>query len=311
MLYTGTTKITPLIYSKGGTATLTVVNHSSFDRSANEKVFLNQITGGWEIIDYASADINSITAKCDENIAKNGTGTVSLSANGQLMNHEVRDFILGGNTTESNINDNSHLLTYNFNGQENDDTGTFIISSLLNYTAESLDNSHVKIVFKLEDLSDNQDTDLNALEIYLGYLTNVNTNSWDPLNASRLGRYQMLSDKFQAIFYDNNTSTKTLQINKNVGTLLKWNTWMTFDMYYVNSWNATNLTIKHTNGDVYDITYGGYGINRNIGNISKFFIGTNSVPNGSKFRLTFDLSKCIITNNNNEVRWKPYKEIIA
>ena len=40
----------------GGSTTLTVVNNSSVDRQQNEKVWIRQIVGGWEIIDWASAE---------------------------------------------------------------------------------------------------------------------------------------------------------------------------------------------------------------------------------------------------------------
>lgn len=293
--------------SSGGT-TLTATNNSSYDRVTGEKVWLSKSGDDWEIVDYNSADIYSITAKCDENIAINATGSVTLADDGNVVSHLTRDFVLGGNTTEANVDDAGQLLTYDFNGTGSE-TGCFIVSSILDYTPASFDNARVRLTFKLIDLSENQDTDLNALEIYLGYLTSVNSTSWNPPDSFKKGNYQMLSGKFQAEFYDSNTSPKTLQVNKNVGTLLKWNTWLRFGMQYVNSYNGSNLTIKHIDNTASDTAWGGYGMDRNHGNVLKFFIGLNNAPVGAKFRLIFDLSQCNITDSNNVIRWQPYKSV--
>ena len=119
----------------------------------------------------------------------------------------------------------------------------------------------------------------------------------------------MLSDKFQSKFEDSNTSFRTLQVNKNVGSLLKWNDWMRFTMNYVDSYNGSNLYIANLATSISDTTYSGYGMYRSQGNIQRFFIGLNSVPVGAKFRLIFDLSRCNITDSSNVVRWQPYKEV--
>lgn len=290
----------------GGT-TLTVTNNSSYNRVTDEKVWLNKSSDDWEIINYGNADIYSITAKCNENIAIGATGNVTLADDGNVVSHLARDFVLGGNTTEANVDDAGQFLTYDFDGTGSE-TGCFIVSSILDYTPSSFDNALVRLTFKLIDLSENQDTDLNALEIYLGYLTNSTSTSWNPPNSAIKGNYQMLSGKFQAEFEDSNTSSKTLQVDKSVGSLLKWNTWLLFGMQYVDSYNGSNLTIKHIDNTVIDTAWGGYGMDRNHGNVLKFFIGLNSVPVGAKFRLIFDLSQCNITDSNNVIRWQPYKQ---
>lgn len=291
----------------GSGTTLTVTNNSSYDRVTGEKVWLSKSGNDWEIVNYGNADIYSITAKCSENIAIGATGDVTLTDDGNVVNHLTRDFVLGGNTTEANVDDAGQLLTYDFDGTGSE-TGCFIVSSILDYTPQSFDNARVRLTFKLIDLSENQDTDLNALEIYLGYLTNSTSTSWNPPNSVRKGNYQMLSGKFQAEFEDNNTSSKTLQINKSVGSLLKWNDWMRFTMNYVDSYNGSNLYIGNLANSISDTVWSGYGMDRNHGNVLKFFIGLNSVPVGAKFRLIFDLSQCNITDSNNVIRWQPYKE---
>lgn len=290
----------------GGT-TLTVTNNSSYNRVIGEKVWLNKSGDDWEIINYGNADIYSITAKCDENIAIGATGSVTLADDGNIINHLARDFVLGGNTTEANVDDAGQLLTYDFNGTGSE-KGCFIISNILDYTPESFDNARVRLTFKLIDLSENQDTDLNALEIYLGYLTNATSTAWNPPDSYRKGNYQMLSGKFQAEFYDSNTSSQKLQVDKNVGSLLKWNDWMRFTMTYINSYKGSNLYIGNLATSTSNTTWGGYGMNRNYGNVLKFFIGLNNAPVGAKFRLIFDLSQCNITDSNNVIRWQPYKE---
>ena len=290
----------------GGT-TLTVTNNSSYNRVTDEKVWLNKSGDDWEIINYGNADIYSITAKCDENIAIGATGSVTLADDGNIITHLTRDFVLGGNTTEANVDDAGQLLTYDFDGTGSE-TGCFIVSSILDYTPQSFDNARVRLTFKLVDLSENQDTDLNALEIYLGYLTNTTSTAWNPPTNPTKGDYQMLSSKFQAKFFDSNTSTKILQVDKSVGSLLKWNDWMRFTMNYVDSYNGSNLYIGNLATSVSDAVHSGYGMNRNYGNVQKFVIGLNNVPVGAKFRLIFDLSQCNITDSNNVIRWQPYTE---
>lgn len=289
----------------GGT-TLTVTNNSSYNRVTDEKVWLNKSGDDWEIINYGNADIYSITAKCDENIAIGATGSVTLADDGNIISHLTRDFVLGGNTTEANVDDAGQLLTYDFDGTGSE-TGCFIVSSLLDYTPQSFDGGRVRMTFKLIDLSENQDTDLNALAIYLGYLTGTNSVSWNPPDSYIKGNYQMLSGKFQAEFFDTNTSNKILQINKNVGSLLKWNDWMRFTVNYVNSYNGSSFHVRNLGNEVSDTIWSGYGMNRDYGNVQRFFIGLNNVPVGAKFRLIFDLSQCNITDSSNVVRWQPYK----
>lgn len=290
----------------GSGTTLTVTNNSSYDRVTGEKVWLSKSGNDWEIVNYGNADIYSITAKCSENIAIGATGNVTLADDGNVVNHLTRDFVLGGNTTEANVDDARQFLTYDFNGTGSE-TGCFIVSNVLDYTPQSFDNARVRLTFKLIDLSENQNTDLNALEIYLGYLTNETSTAWNPPTGYKKGNYQMLSGKFQAEFYDNNTSTKILQVDKNVGSLLKWNDWMRFTMNYVNSYHGSNLYIGNLATSASNTTWDGYGMNRNS-NVLKFFIGLNNAPVGAKFRLIFDLSQCNITDNNNVIRWQPYKE---
>lgn len=302
MLYTGTTKITPLIYSKGGTATLTVVNHSSFDRSANEKVFLNQITGGWEIIDYASADINSITAKCDENIAKNGTGTVSLSANGQLMNHEVRDFSLGNGLTESNIDDNSKLLTINSTV-----ANSFIFKNI--NLPISLGN-HYKIKVKYKIINSSELEDISDIATSLSCCSRQGTNNWEGYAPYlSLGRkYNDNTDYFIGSYARYNSgSDGSIEIYKSYAEILDFNSWIT--MTIVGSSSGGTLIIKDSLGNEYT---------ESNGNSASFVYARtglrigNSSSRTKDFDIVFDLDNCgMFDTNDDSVIWKPYKEIIA
>lgn len=300
MLYAGSSKITPLIYSEGGTATLTVVNHSSFDRSTNEKVFLNQITGGWEIIDYASADINSITAKCDENIAKNATGTVSLSANGQLMNHEIRDFILGSNLSESNVNDDSKLITCSLN-----QANKYIIGDNVNYTYSDF---RVKIKFKF--ISANSEV-TTLIPFGMGLLRLNYSDSTSTSLTNNLPSF--------TIYYSNNNKNFDMGVytgGSNRGPKISneeyliLDNWITVDFLY--EYDTKYGTLRISDGFGHDNEQRTYtNISTSSSKICRCLLGNMFVSDQPNYKLVLDLNNCGIYTGNNEPIWTPYKEIIA
>lgn len=291
--------------STGASEIVTATNNSSYGRIVSEKVWLNKSGNSYSIINYASADINSLIGTCKEYIAIGASGDVETLTNGVLVPHRIRNFVLGGNTTEANVDDVNQVLTYDFDGTGSE-TGCFIVSNLLNYTPESFDNARVRLTFKIVSLDENQNTDLSTLAIYLGYMTSEDTTSWNPPDEYIRGDYQMLSDKFQAQFYDNTPQSRTLQVNKNAGTLFILDNWMRLTMNYVNSYDGSNLYIGNLTTSASGTANRGYGMYRSQGNIQRFFIGLNSVPVGAKFRIIFDLSQCNITDSNNVIRWQPY-----
>ena len=138
----------------GGSTTLTVINNSSVDRQQDEKVWIRQIIGGWEIIDWALADVNSLTAKCDEAIAVGGTGTVSLADDGQVIQHLVRNFSLGAGTQESEIDDASHLFTYNAYASSGT-VNKYLVSGQLDLPATQLNDLLLKVTFKFSPVDPN------------------------------------------------------------------------------------------------------------------------------------------------------------
>lgn len=306
MLYAGSSKITPLIYSEGGTATLTVVNHSSFDRSTNEKIFLNQITGGWEIIDYASADINSITAKCDENIAKNATGTVSLSVNGQLMNHEVRDFSLGSGVNDSDINDNTKQFTSNrYSSSSNNNLNTFIVSPDLNLPKSQNADMLLKVKFKVLNNDTSVENKITGWIISCGYNNTITfpSGSTDLPHIYCSSDTEKITSEFKYVYTEN--------LSVSYGTLVQFDKWIEATLRCKSSLSPKSLfTVKDQLGDIQQAT-DAYVPSTSDYAIRRVYVGARySTTNNIAF--VYDLDNTgLYTGDGETLLWKPYKEIIA
>ena len=178
--YYGTTNA---VTSSGGgsSTTLTVVNNSSVDRQQNEKVWIRQIVGGWEIIDWALADVNSLTAKCDNAIAVGATGTVSLADDGQVIQHLVRNFTLGAGAQESEIDDISQLFTYNAYASSGT-VNKYLVSGQLDLPATQLNDLLLKVTFKFSPVDPNAGLTANNIGGALLSTTYRNNTSFPTSN---------------------------------------------------------------------------------------------------------------------------------
>lgn len=299
MFYIGSNKITPAIFSTGGTTELIVINHSSFDRQLGEKVFLNQITGGWEIINYASADINSITAKCLENIAKNSTGMVSLAIDGALVNHEVRDFTLGSNLSESNINDESKLVSTILN-QNN----KHLVGNNINYTYNDF-----RIKFKFKFIPANSEvTTFIPFDMDLFKLNYTDdTSISQTYNLPKFGiNYNNYNKNFYCGIYTGGTPRGPLLPNEEY---LVFDNWITMEFLY--EYNTKYGTLKISDGlGHYDEVRTYVGISSSYSTIYRCLFGNMFISNQPNVKLVLDLNNIELTTlDGNTIIWKPYKEI--
>lgn len=294
----------------GGSTTLTVVNNSSVERLKNEKVWIRQIIGGWEIIDWALADVNSLTAKCDEAIAVGGTGTVSLADDGQVMQHLVRNFTLGAGVQESEINDASKLFTYNAYASSGN-VDKYLVSGQLDLPDTQLNDLLLKVTFKFSPVDPNAgltQSNITGLLLSTTYVNSTNFptgndyNYYPHIRASGEGVNQLIGE-FRA-------SLSTRKISLSYGSVVNFDKWITALLRFDNnaSPNARfDMSDNIGNSDYGSINY----ITSSQGNIQRAFIGTNPKLD-YQITTVIDLAKTgLYTADGSTALWEPYKQSVV
>lgn len=301
--YLGTTNA--ITSTVGGTTTLNVINNSSVERFENEKVWIRQIVGGWEIIDWASADINSLTGKCDSAIAVGGTGTVSLADDGVVMTHFSRNFTLGAGAQESEIDDVSQLFTYNAYASS-DSVNKYLVSGQLDLPVSQLGNLLLKVTFKFSPVDQNAGLTANNIEGNLLSTTYSNSTSFPVDNpyANYPHIYAVGKGTNQLKAAYNYVSIKTINIS--YGSIINFDKFITAILRFDNNANPKarfemNDSLGNSNSGT--LNY----IAESEGNIQRAFIGTSSRL-ASNITTTIDLSKTgLYTADGNTALWTPYK----
>lgn len=295
----------------GGSTTLTVVNNSSVDRQQNEKVWIRQIVGGWEIIDWASADVNSLTAKCDSAIAVGGTGTVSLADDGQVMQHLVRNFTLGAGVQESEINDASQLFTYN--GYASSGTvAKYLVSGQLDLPDTQLNDLLLKVTFKFSPVDPNAGLTQSNISGALLSTTYVDSTDFPSTSQPTYSHYPHIlatgsgTNQLQGLFY----AAFNKSINLSYGSVVNFDKWITALLRFDNNASPKarfNISDNIGNSDYGSINY----ITSSQGNIQRAFIGT-------KDRLTSDITTVVdlartglYTADGSTALWTPYKRSVV
>lgn len=295
----------------GGSTTLTVVNNSSVERFENEKVWIRQIVGGWEIIDWALADVNSLTAKCDSAITVGGTGTVSLADDGQVIQHLVRNFSLGSGAQESDINDASKLFAYNAYSSS-DDVNKYLVSGQLDLPASQLNNLLLKVTFKFSPVDPNAGLTANNIEGDLLSITYRNSTDFPSASSSSYKNYPHIlavgggTNQLRGLYhyvYDE-------YINLSYGSIVDFDKWVTALFRFNN--NASPKTRFSISDNVGNSDYGTESyVTESQGNIQRVFIGTR-VKLSSNIITTIDLAKTgLYTADGNTVLWEPYKQSVV
>ena len=307
--YLGTTNA--ITSTGGGSTTLSVVNNSSVERFENEKVWIRQIVGGWEIIDWASADINSLTGKCDSAIAVGGIGTVSLTDDGVIMTHLVRDFSLGSGVAAGDIDD--AIQQFTSGNYSHSDNGThayrYITSRSLNITtANYRNNMLIKFSYKLVPVL--PETLLSSIaSTYIAQLTKTSSDSWQN-GIQNLPEFAQYNNYFRESTVYSGTSSDKLEIpNSNI---IDFNKWINVEYKLTNNPVTNKLTISDSLGNsksAQDNRTGALGTP-----LQRFNLGVNVRNNSSNplFDIVFDLSKTgLYTADGSTALWTPYKQSVV
>lgn len=293
----------------GGAVTLTAINNSSVDRQQNEKVWIRQIVDGWEIIDYASADVNSLTAKCDETIAIGATGSVSLADDGVLVQRFVRDFSLGSGVLEEDIDDSAkifHFGNYPHSGSSNY-IYRYITSRALNITTATYRNNMLlKLCYKITKAS----SSTTSFPSYqpLAQLTKVNSDSWQS-GIQNLPEFEQQAASFVERTVYSGTSSDKLTIPN--GVIIDFDKWIDVEYKLTSNPVKNKLTISDRLGNSQSASDG---IATALGTpLQRFNIGSEFRSSSSDplINIDFDLARTgLYTADGQTVLWEPYKPMI-
>ena len=296
----------------GGSTTLTVVNNSSVDRQQNEKVWIRQIVGGWEIIDWASADVNSLTAKCDSAIAVGGTGTVSLADDGVIMTHLVRDFSLAIGVQSADVDDTLQQFTFgNYPGYGGSTYNVYryLSSSSLNIvTANYRNNLKVKLSYKIVPVSATSLADIRSSGLYLGQLSTVD-GDWQS-GIQHLPIFKQKATNVEEGTVYSGTSSNYLTVNN--GIIVDFNKWIDLDYTLSDNPIVNRLTVSDRLGNSQSAQDS---IATALGTpLQRFNIGLLERSGGSDptFDIVVDLARTgLYTADGSTALWTPYKQSVV
>lgn len=281
----------------GGGDTVTATNNSSYDRITGEKVWLSKSGDNYSIINYASADKNSLIGACKQNIAIGASGSVETLDDGILVPHLTRDFILKSGITESNIDDAAGLLTIPLST-----ANAFIVSNVIDMPSPWETDFKFKIKFKYIN---NDPSTTPTLPLYtLGALNFDNSasypNGYEPklytYGDDIIGTYPYSSNARKTLTYD---ATGVLNIDD----------WLTVSIETNSTSPYATLKIVDTNGNTYTQTNTGTACTFSSHNVQRVCIGQSSVFT-STLSAVFDLNECGLFSADESVTyWTPYKEV--
>lgn len=293
----------------GSGETVTATNSSSYDRVSGEKVWLNKSGNNYSIINYASADINSLIGVCKQNIAIGASGSVETLDDGTLVPHLARDFVLGSGITESNIDDASTLLTVPLCDSNGVNTKKgFVVSNVIDMPSTAETNFKFKIKFKITD-SGGATPDLTTLSLNLGYMSYDNSTDYPTTgiapkfsldnHGSIIGYYPGYSGGVQT----------SLSVYYASSGILNVDSWLTLSIETNTSSPNAKLTITDANGQTYT--------NTNANNcwfnshaVKRVFVGFFTGVDNSTLSAVFDLSECgLFSRDESTTYWTPYKEV--
>lgn len=300
-------KVTVNVSSSTGTI-IPVINNSSVDRFVDEKVWIRQITGGWEIVDWGSVDITCLSGKCETNIDMGQTGNVLLVDDGIIMNHSIRDFELSSGLTEANIDDNLQLLTINSTVEN-----SFIYKQMLLPTSLG-EHFRLKIKYKIVNISGLED--ISGIRTSLACCGRQGTTNWEGYAPGlSLGRKNNdTTDYFIGNFaYYEGGIDASYRLYKAYSGILNFDTWITMYLDELNNRIGEQiggkLTIVDAQGNESIITSRTNGIF--VYDRKGIRIGNNAIRD-KNFNIVYDLSQCgIFDTNDNSTIWTPYIQQIV
>lgn len=281
----------------GGGDTVTATNNSSYDRVNGEKVWLSKSGDNYSIINYASADKNSLIGACKQNIAIGASGSVETLDDGTLVPHLTRDFVLSSGITESDIDDAAGLLTIPITT-----ANAFIVSNVIDMPSTAETDFKFKIKFKYIN---NDPSTTPALPLYtLGTLNFNNSTSYpsgyEPVlytdGNNIVGRYPSSRSSRKNITYD---ATGVLNIDD----------WLTVSIETNSTSPYATLKIVDANGNTYTQTNTDTICTFTSNNVQRVCIGQNSTVLRT-LSVVFDLNECGLFSRDESITyWTPYKEV--
>ncbi len=289
----------------GSGETVTATNSSSYDRVSGEKVWLNKSGDTYSIINYASADINSLIGTCKANIAIGASGSVETLDDGVLVPHLTRDFTLSSAISESNINDTTQYLTLPTNVAQ-----SFIVSNLIDAPKTAATNLKLKVKFKL--IANSGIPSASGINLNLACCGSENTSvsSFAGL-APDLGLHYSASygeNDFTGGYPRDTGIDGTFTIYKSNVGVLDFDTWMTLSIETKASSPYGTLKIVDANGNVYTETSTSNAPSLRYAR-QRVYIGFGTAYNSQDISAVFDLSECGLFSRDESVTyWQPYKE---
>ena len=259
---------------------VTATNNSSYDRIANEKVWLNESNGSYEIINansssFSSASFNGV---CKEAIAIGASGTVEAIVSGTVVPRYVRDF----NVNNGSVDDANRLYTAS-NATEEANIYKFGTASWSN-------NCTVQAKIKFNSFNPSLPVQLAMLDASSDRLI-AQTSFKIKVEAS--------ASKIAAAIYNN--GFVWADITQVAPSLDQWY-WV--KLVITPSAISTSFSVDGSSWVA--------GETKNYG--ASAFTSTNLILLGSSYTgyagVTYDLAECYIEADGVRI-WEPYTEVIA
>lgn len=292
--YTGLGTVTVNVPSP--VETVTATNNSSYDRVNGEKVWLSKSGDNYSIINYASADKNSLIGACKQNIAIGASGSVETLDEGVLVPHLTRDFVLNSGITESNIDDAAGLLTIPLST-----ASAFIVSNVIDMPSTAETDFKFKIKFKYIN---NDSGTTPTLPLYT--LGGLNFNDSISYPSGYEPQLYTSGNDIGGSYPRSSNARRTLTYNAT--GVLNIDDWLTVSIETNSTSPYATLKIVDTNGNTYTKTDTDFSCTFNSHNVQRVCIGqSSSYP--STLSAVFDLSECGLFSADESVTyWTPYTE---
>lgn len=290
----------------GSSETVTATNSSSYDRVSGEKVWLNKSGDNYSIINYASADINSLIGTCKQNIAIGASGSVETLDNGTIVPHLTRNFIVPADASSVVVDDTNKLLTINSYAASSTTLNNFICSNQIEAAAGVATDLTIKLKFKIlpNDVSNPPDLSQGFSGLY-NLLVMSPTNSTSYPSDYNTGYYNpylfIVYDKIRSFWKTGSNQDASAEVA--FGDIIGYDKWISIT---IASSGSVVLYVSDDEGHSNQYT-ANVGPSSNTA-IERAYIGQLS-SNTTDVKLIYDLSQCGLykASDNSEI-WVPYIE---
>lgn len=293
--------------------TITATNNSSYDRQANEKVWIVDNNGSYEIVDYKSTALTAYSGVCVSSIAIGQSGDVYCTVGGNVVNHEVSDYYIDS-LSHATVDDSAKLM---YVGLSQDNSYIESLNNVYDSSLGSPIGNKLKTRVKFLLASGSGTVTLPSLE--LGRTTKVDDlGNYNPTDSMSNKTFSLGTDSngfLSATYYDGNTSGSSMVLNT---LFLQSDTWYNIEM--VESTNqSTGCYLKVTDdlGNTYQVTGSAtpYTSSNNL-RVRRVYLGNNLANVQIPVSAVFDLSATEFYMQTSSSgypfvkTWTPYKDVI-